>query len=151
MVKKRTGEPWMPAPDYGKSLRGMGVNLLVEDMDRALAFQTEVLAAEIVYADPDFAVLRGQGSEWMLHADHTYADHPLSGSLRAEIPRGVGTELRLHGRDPDAAEAAARDRGDTVLAGAMDKPHGLREAYIIDPDGYIWVPDVGLHKASSDV
>jgi len=26
----------------------------------------------------------------------------------------------------------------------MDKPHGLREAYLIDPDGYIWVPDTPL-------
>lgn len=142
MVKKRTGEPWMPAPDYGRALKGLGVNLLVVDMDRAIAFQTEVLAAEVVYADPDFAVLRGCGAEWMLHADHTYADHPLRGSLNAAIPRGVGAELRLHGRDPDAAEAAARARGDVVLAGAGDKPHGLREAYIVDPDGYLWVPDV---------
>jgi len=142
MVKKRTGDPWMPAPDYGKSLSGLGVNLLVEDMDRAIAFQTEVLGAAVVYADPDFAVLRAQGSEWMLHADHTYADHPLAGSLRTDIPRGVGTELRLHHCDPDAAEARARQRGDVVLAGAMDKPHGLREVYIIDPDGYLWVPDV---------
>ena len=51
-------------------------------------------------------------------------------------------ELRLHGRDPDAAEARARELGYTVLAGALDKPHGLREAYIVDGDGYLWVPDV---------
>ncbi len=142
MVKKRTGEPWMPAPDYGRSLNGLGVNLLVEDMERALDFQTTVLAATVVYSDPDFAVLEAQGSSWMLHADHTYADHPLHGSLRPELPRGIGAELRLHGCDPDWAEAQARARGDTVLAGALDKPHGLREAYIIDPDGYVWVPDV---------
>ena len=55
-----------------------------------------------------------------------------------------GAELRLHGRDPDDAEAAARALGLTVMAGAMDKPHGLREAFIIDPDGYLWVPDVPL-------
>jgi hypothetical protein len=28
-----------------------------------------------------------------------------------------------------------------VLAEAADKPHGLRESYIVDPDGYVWVPD----------
>jgi len=28
------------------------------------------------------------------------------------------------------------------IAVAADKPHGRREAYIRDPDGYIWVPDV---------
>lgn len=132
----------MAASDYGKSLTGLGLNLLVVDMDRAIDFQTNVLGAQVVYSDPDFAVMEAMGSSWMLHADHTYTDHPLSGSLRPEIARGVGTEIRLHGCDPDQAEARARQRGDTVLAGAMDKPHGLREVYLIDPDGYVWVPDV---------
>lgn len=78
----------------------------------------------------------------MLHADHTYLDHPLHASLCADTPRGGGAELRLHGRNPDEAEAAARRLGFTVLARAIDKPHGLREAYLIDPDGYLWVPDI---------
>ena len=41
-MKKRSGEPFMSAPDYGRSLRGFGVNLLVSDVARAVAFQTEV-------------------------------------------------------------------------------------------------------------
>jgi catechol 2,3-dioxygenase-like lactoylglutathione lyase family enzyme len=146
-MKLRTGDPWMPADAYGRSLRGLTINLLVADVARSVAFQTEVLGAEVVYADPDFAVLSGFGSEWMVHADHTYADHPLSGSLSPEIVRGVGVELRLHGCDPDAAEARARARGDIVLAGAIDKPHGLREAFLVDPDGYLWVPDIPNRQA----
>lgn len=141
-MKKRKAEPWMSAAEYGKSLAGLGLNLLVEDIDRAIGFQTNVLGAAVIYSDPDFAVMEAQGSSWMLHADHTYSDHPLKGSLDKDIARGVGAEIRLHGCDPDRAEAAARARGDTVLAGTMDKPHGLREVYLIDPDGYVWVPDV---------
>ena len=141
-MKLREGDSWMSADEYGRSLSGMGINLLVTDMSRALIFQRDVLAAEVVYSDRDFAVLRGYGTEWMLHADHTYNDHPLSGSLTPEIPRGVGIELRLHHCDPDQAEARARAGEHTVLAGALDKPHGLREVYIVDPDGYVWVPDV---------
>ncbi len=141
-MKLRDGEPWIPADEYGRSLRGLTVNLLVADVARAVAFQTEVLGAQTTYVDPDFAVMSGFGSEWMMHADHTYNDHPLHGSLGPDMPRGIGTELRLHGCDPDQAEARALARGDIVLAGAMDKPHGLREAFIIDPDGYLWVPDV---------
>ena len=143
-MKKSTIEPFMPADEYGRSLKGFGVNLLVASVERAREFHREVLAAEEVYHDPDFAVYRGSGAEWMLHADHTYSDHPLKGSLGPDIPRGIGVELRLHGRDPDAAEARARELGHTVLAGAMDKPHGLREAYIVDGDGYLWVPDVPI-------
>ena len=78
----------------------------------------------------------------MLHADHTYQDHPLHGSLNDDIVRGIGAELRLHGRDPDEAEAVARRLGYTVLDGTADKPHGLREVYLIDADGYTWVPDI---------
>ena len=145
-MKLREGEAWIPADDYGRSLTGMGINLLVVNMQQALAFQTEVLGVEIVYADPDFAVLRGYGAEWMLHADHTFSDHPLSGSLTGDIARGVGVELRLHHCDPDAAEKRARAGEYTVLAQAMDKPHGLREVYLIDPDGYVWVADSPLSK-----
>lgn len=146
-MKRRSGDPWMPAPDYGRSLAGLGVNLLVEDVERAIAFERAVLGAEPVYADPDFAVMRGHGAEWMLHADHTYDRHPLRRRTAESRTRGSGLELRLHGCDPDQAEAAALAAGYEVLASAADKPHGLREAYIVDPDGYVWVPDIPTRPA----
>ena len=39
------------------------------------------------------------------------------------------------------AEAAALRLGFKVLVATTDKPHGLREAYLVDADGYVWVPD----------
>lgn len=145
-MKKRSGEPFMTAPDYGRSLSGFGVNLLVSDVARAVAFQTEVLGVELVYADTDFAVLAHGGHQWMLHADHTYGEHPLLALTGDGAVRGAGAELRLYDVDPDAAEARARARarGDTVLAASADKPHGLRESFLADPDGYIWVPGRAL-------
>ena len=141
-MKLRIGEPWMSASDYGRSLRGLTINLLVQNIDSALVFQREVLRAEVIYSDPDFAVLQGYGAEWMLHADHAYDGHPMAGLLPGEGQRGAGMELRLHGCDPDAAQVAAQRLGFRVLAAAADKPHGLREAYILDAQGYIWVPDI---------
>jgi len=152
MVSKRDPQqrPWMSADEYGRSLRAFGVNLLVRNMDKALAFQRDVLGATVVYGDADFAVLRlalpGGTAEWMLHADHTYGNHPLLALTGDNALRGVGVELRLHGVDPDAAASAAHKLDYTVLATPADKPHGLREAYIVDPDGYVWVPDVPLRK-----
>lgn len=141
-MKLRVGEPWMPAKEYGQSLRGLTVNLLVSDINAALAFQRDVLGVGIIYSDPDFAVCSGFGSQWMLHADHTYDNHPMGSSLHHEQPRGAGIELRLHGCHPDKAEAAARQFGFEVLSPSTDKGHGLREVYIRDHDGYIWVPDI---------
>ncbi len=148
-MKERSGEPWMAADAYGRSLRGMGVNLLVREVARSVAFVTEVLALDLVYADADFAVLRygnreGGGQDVILHADHTYAEHPLLALTGDGALRGAGVELRLYGIDPDAAEARARTRGDAVFAATQDKPHGLRECYLADPDGYIWVPGIGI-------
>jgi catechol 2,3-dioxygenase-like lactoylglutathione lyase family enzyme len=141
-LKLRTGDPWMPGSVYGRSLRGLTINLLVREVSSALPFHRQVLGADVVYSDPDFAVCRHGEVEWMLHADHTYLEHPLHTILSRGQNRGIGAELRLHGRDPDAAEAAARQLGYTVLASAADKPHGLREVYVLDADGYLWVPDV---------
>ncbi len=45
-------------------------------------------------------------------------------------------------RDPDEAEALAREPGYEVLAGASDRPHGLREAFSVEGDGYVWVTDI---------
>ena len=135
----------MSGDDYGRSLRGFGVNLLVADMARAVAFQAEVLGVTVVYQDADFAVLAHEGADgrsyqWMLHADHSFADHPLLALTGDGALRGAGVELRLYDHDPDGAEARARARGDHVLAPSADKPHGLRECCLVDPDGYVWVP-----------
>src|SRR5229473_2296302 len=56
--KRGDQEPWMSAEDYGRSLRGFQVGLLVKDVTRSVAFAREVLEAKVIYADPDFAVLR---------------------------------------------------------------------------------------------
>jgi len=142
VTKKRTGDAWMPAPRYARTLEGLTVNLLVRDIARAFPFHREVLGASVVYSDPDIAVFRCHGAEWMLHADHTYDSHPIHAALRKATSRGLGAELRLHGRDPDEAESQARRLGYDVIEASADKAHGLREVFLRDADGYVWVPDV---------
>jgi catechol 2,3-dioxygenase-like lactoylglutathione lyase family enzyme len=139
---------FMPAEEYGRSLQGLGINLLVRDVTRSVAFARDVLGASVAYADKDFAVLRyacgPSRAEWMLHSDGTYHSNPLLGLIGDAQVRGVGVEVRLYHCDPDAAVERAKAHGHHVLSEAADKPHGLREAYILDPDGYCWVPAV--HK-----
>jgi len=142
-------KPFMSGADYGRSLQGLGINLLVRDIGRSVAFCRDVLGARILHSNADFAAIRHDGLtggavEWMLHADGTYRGHPLPDLLGDHAIRGIGIEIRLYGCDPDRAEAQALALGHHVLAGSRDKPHGLREAYILDPDGYCWVPSVKL-------
>ena len=73
-MKKSTKTPFMAAPDYGQSLGGFTINLLSTDLARALVFQRDVLLAEVLHHDEDLLILRGYGSNWMVHADHTYDD-----------------------------------------------------------------------------
>jgi catechol 2,3-dioxygenase-like lactoylglutathione lyase family enzyme len=138
MTKKRTGEPWIPAGDYGRSLPKLTVNLIVKDVAQSVAFYSDVLACEVLYADPDFAAMRALGVDFMLHADHAYDDHPWHADLSAETIRGLGAELRLFGIDPDAVEGRAREYSSPVLKEAHDRGHGWREAWVQDPDGYVW-------------
>ncbi|WP_299400367.1 VOC family protein [Pelagibius sp.] len=137
------GKGGFPSADaYGRSLKGFGVNILVRDVARSVAFLTEILEVEAVYAERDFAVCRHKGQDWMLHSDASYHSNPLLALTGDGAIRGAGLELRLYGIDPDAAAARAEAAGHTLLQAPADKPHGLREAFLVDPDGYVWVPSV---------
>jgi len=141
MTKKRVGDPWMPAPAFSRTLpRGIGLNLLVREIEPARAFCADVLGGKIVYADPDFAVVELAGSVLMLHADHTYDRHEMAGVIEGAEMRGLGAEFRIYGVDPDIIEERARHAGFIILSGSIDKPHGMRECYIVGPDGYVFVP-----------
>ena len=128
------------SPDaFGRSLKGMGVNILVTDVTRTVAFLTRVFGMTARQPTRDFAIMTYGTHVFLLHADHTYHSHPLLGLLPETPPRSAGIELRLYDSDPDAACDRVGDLG-TILQPPADKPHGLREAFIVDHDGYVWVP-----------
>jgi len=138
-------DPFMPAPELGRSFRkGLGVNLLMRDVMQGVRFAKDVLGATILHANEDFAAIRFGESVWMLHHDRTYRGNVIQGLVQDMEGRGAGVELRVYGCSPDQAEMRARAHGFTVLAGSIDKPHGLRECVIIDHEGYAWVPGIGI-------
>ena len=139
-MKLRKTDPWKPASDYSRELTGLTVNLLVNNIGQATNFITNVIEANIIYEDLDFAAIEGFGSKWCFHADHTYDKHPLTSFINQKQIRGNGIELRLLGCNPDKAEMRAEKYGFKVISKSQDKPHGLRECYIIDNFGYCWVP-----------
>ena len=130
----------MSGADYGRSLTGLGFNLIVNDLERAIHFAVQVIQAEVFFRAPVFAAMTLSGQHFMFHINDSYRGNELHASLTSDAPRGVGIELRCYHTDPDAAEARARAAGYTVLAGSLDKPHGLRECMIMDDDGFVWIP-----------
>lgn len=131
----------VPPPEFGHALRAISVNLLCRDVAAEVAFLTAVFGMTAHRASRDFAILLHAGQPLQLHSDGTYANHPLQGLLPEAGPRGAGAEIRLHEADPDRAADRAEAAGGVVLQAATDKTaHGLREAVILSPSGYAFVP-----------
>ena len=135
-MRKRTAPPWMNAADYGRTLSGLSVNLIVRDVARSVPFYTDVLGLRLLHADADFAAFEGDGVRLQIHADHTYERMPWAPRLASGERRGLGAEIRILGIDPDPAERRARETGYTVLVPVRDWPHGWRDCILEDPDGY---------------
>lgn len=125
---------------FGRALRGLGLNLLVRDVRAECAFLETVFGIKPHRVSGDFAILTYGGQVFQLHADHTYHSNPLLGLLPETPPRGAGVEIRLYDSDPEVAVERAEAAGGTILHPPADKPHGLREAYILCENGYAWVP-----------
>ena len=127
------------AEDFGASLRGIGLNLLVRDVGRQVAFLEGLFGMKAFQPTEDFAIMTYGTDVFQLHVDGTYHSNPLLGLLPESPPRGAGIEIRLYDTDPDETCANAEALGGTILQEATDKPHGLREAYILCENGYAWV------------
>ena len=137
--------------DLGRSLRGFGTNILVED---ALVYTNSiapVLGVDVIRAEKAFALIaipsENQSDDQVfishliqIHADFTYHNNPYREHLPENSARGLGIELHLFETDPDAVADLADVHPDwTVLQTATNKEHGVREAYLLDMYGYCWV------------
>ncbi len=130
------------ASDFGRSLSGVGLNLLSPDVRRLARFLTSCFGLAAHRVSDDFALVRNGAALIQLHSDATFGAHPLLGLVPESPPRGGGAQIYLFGIDPDAAVARAQAAGGTVIEPPADKPHGLREATILSPEGYGFSPAI---------
>lgn len=128
--------------EFGRSLTGLGLNLLTSDV-RALAdFLSDVFGLSVHRLSEDFAIARHGDVLLQIHSDGTFGAHPLLGLVPEMPPRGAGVQAYLFGIDPDAAARRAEAGGHLLLEPVADKPHGLRECTILSPEGYAFSPAI---------
>lgn len=140
----------VPATEFGQALRAVTVNLLCRDVGAEVAFLVTVFGMTAHRTSRDFAILVHAGQPLQLHSDAAFAAHPLTALLPEAGARGAGVEIRLHEADPDQAAKRAEAAGGMVLQPPTDKAgHGLREAVILSPSGYAFVPSRRLSGAQA--
>ena len=129
--------------------------LACSDIERSLAFYTQVLGFDIVYARPEesFAYLDRGGAQLMLDqigVGRTWA----AGSL--EQPFGRGINLQIEVPDVDALYAAVRSAAAIIFLPIEDTWYrredvlvGNRQFIVQDPDGYLlrFFSDLGERPA----
>ena len=128
--------------EFGQSLEGLGINILVRDVKSTAGFLVDVFDMKSHRLSEDFAIMVYGKQVFQLHGDHTYHSHPLPSLISDSNPRGAGIEIRLYNTDPDKAVELANGHGHSshILQEPANKPHGLREAVIVCENGYAWLP-----------
>ena len=112
----------------GRSLRGVGVNILTRDAGALARFVAGVFDLPLVRASADFALVRHGDDLMQFHSDAAFAGHPLQGLLPENPPRGAGVQVYLFHTDPDAAAARAEAAGGGGGGGARGRALRPRRA-----------------------
>jgi lactoylglutathione lyase len=117
---------------------GLRLELFVEDMADSIAFYTQVLAFEVARDEPDdYASLRwgdailGIGAVAKLPEEGGYFGRNISSHRR-----GLGVEIVLEVDDVEEWHTRVGTSGHPILEHLQDRPWGLRDFRIADPDGY---------------
>jgi lactoylglutathione lyase len=116
------------APDY--------VVLVVEDVDRSLAFYCDVLGLPLGHRSGPFAQLDTGVTRVSLYERQAMAA-TLGRDLDAPAPDAPGFELGFKVDDCDAAYDELVAAGAAPAVPPTDRPWGQRTAYVRDPDDHL--------------
>ena len=105
------------------------------DLDATAAFYTDVLGFELERderdaADPYLALRRGH-----VRLGAARRSDPAPGAWRRPP---IGVELVLEVDDLAGTHERVRQRGWPLEEDLVDRPWGLRDFRLLDPDGYYW-------------
>jgi lactoylglutathione lyase len=115
------------------------LELFVEDLDASIRFYDRALGFRLERREPDYASLRRGDA---LLGLGPVAKLPRGGvgpgftQERVSAGRGAGVEVVLEVEDLDAAREQVEAAGYPIAAPLQDRPWGLRDFRLVDPDGY---------------
>lgn len=110
-----------PAAGMGDYAQGV-IEVVGPDIEASLAFYREI-GFEVARRTGGFAVLHREGQRLSVAQDPSAPTAPR------------WTSLRLMTGDVDALHDQLRDRGVTIVHPLGDRPYGLREFVVRDPNG----------------
>ena len=112
------------------------VILIVEDLDRALQFYTDVLGLRLGHRSGDYAQLDTGATRLGLYTRKAMAK-TLGMSLKPPAHDAPGFEIGF--KVPDVGEAFSElvGHGASAVMPPTDRPWGQRTAYVRDPDGHL--------------
>ncbi len=110
--------------------------LIVDDLDRALDFYTQVLGLTLGHRSGDYAQLDTGLTRIGFYTRPAMAA-VVGCTLEPARQTAPGFELGFKVADVDAAYAEIVAGGATPLTPPTTRPWGQRTAYVRDPDGYL--------------
>lgn len=115
-------------PDY--------IVLIVEDLERSLAFYTQVLGIPLKHRAEAFAQLETGETRLALFTRDAMAE-TLGMPLQVPQQNAPGFELGFKVDNIDEAFRELREKGAPEVIAPTDRPWGQRTAYVRDPDGHL--------------
>lgn len=123
-------DPWDTIP--------ITVELFVPDVEASVRFYTEKLGFTLIRMEQD--VLEGEQRATFaiiaLERAVMLIAHESLGRDLALPPGGGAVSIRIMVKDVDAMYRRARDHGVPIVIDIADRPYGLRDFTISDPDGF---------------
>jgi catechol 2,3-dioxygenase-like lactoylglutathione lyase family enzyme len=115
------------------------LELFVEDLDASVVFYERALGFRVARREPEYASLRRGDAELGLAAISglpARGDGPGFSQERLAGDRGAGVEIVLEVEDLATAVDAVERAGFGLAEPPRERPWGLRDFRLADPDGY---------------
>lgn len=110
--------------------------VIVENLDRTLAFYTQKLGLELAHRSGPFAQMN-TGTTRLAFFTREAMAQTLDFALRPPANSAPGFELGFKVDDVDAAYRELTAQGVPSVTAPTDRSWGQRTAYVRDPDGYL--------------